>query len=202
MRRTMAILGAFLGMALLSGYGTAARAESAATSTAAGSSTVIPAAAGSGTMTSGAASTPKKGKKLVLGPNGLGALKLGMTRRQAEKTKLVKKRAVEVRNNVCNADYRIRTAKTDAPVFLSRKLGIASITAYPGVATPQGIKLGSPAKAVKKAYPGWRSVTDTGLKGRGLVKVPGNRKAYYNITISRGKVTSLQLELRNQNCYE
>ncbi|MEV0900998.1 hypothetical protein [Actinoplanes sp. NPDC049802] len=197
----MTVLGAVLGMALLSGFGTAARPEPAAASTAAVSSAVT-SAADSGTSTVTAASAPKKGKKLVLGPNGLGALKLGMTRRQAEKTKLLTKRPVEVRNKVCNADYRIKAAKTDAPVFLSKKLGIASITAYPGLATPQGIKLGSSAKAVKKAYPGWRSATDTGMKGRGLVKVPGNRKAYYNITISGGKVTDLQLELRNQNCYE
>jgi hypothetical protein len=200
MRRTTTVLTAVLGMALLSGYGVAVRPESAAASTVATAGTV--AAPQTGVPAVVAAAVPKKGKKPVLGPKGLGPLKLGMNRRQAEKTKLMTKRKVDVRNNVCNADYRVKAAKTDAPVFFSRKLGIASITAYPGVATPQGIKLGSSAKAVKKAYPGWRSLTDTGLKGRGLVKVPGNRKAYYNITISRGKVTDLQLELRNQNCYE
>ena len=122
-----------------------------------------------------------------------------MTAARAEATGLLTSVDVPERNGRCNADY---VTEGDAPVFLSTELGIASITAYAGLATPEGIKLGSAAEAVKGAYPDWRSLTDEGLTGRGLAKVPGNRKAYYNISITDGEVSYLQLQLREQDCYE
>jgi hypothetical protein len=201
-RTTNTVLSAILGLALAAGLAGHATTGAAAPAGSSASTATGQATSTAGTTTVVSVANVKKAKKRVLGPKGVGALKLGMTRKQAEKTKLVKKRKSSGQGGRCDTNYKLTGTKRTAVVFYSKKLGIASITAYPGLATPQGIKLGSSAKAVKKAYPDWRSLTDEGLTGRGLAKVPGNKKARYNISISRGKVTHLQLQLRNQNCYE
>jgi hypothetical protein len=145
--------------------------------------------------------------RLVLGPKGLGALKLGMTRAQAEATKLVEKTGPN--KGDCTTNYRLKAAGADvkgtdddAIVWYSAKLGITTIIAYPGLATPEGIKLGSSRKAVKAAYPDWRNITGPEPDGLGLAKAPGNSKAQYEITTDdKGKVIHLQLELIAQYCY-
>lgn len=60
---------------------------------------------------------------------------------------------------------------------------------------------------MKQAYPSWRNVSDSqgateGDHGRGLVPVPGNAAAVLRIALPDGKVVSLAIQLKNQDCYE
>ncbi|MBG0568160.1 hypothetical protein [Actinoplanes aureus] len=140
--------------------------------------------------------------ELVLGPDGLGGLELGMTHEKALKTGLLTGEGEVGAGPGCNTDYKPKAAGTaDAPVFFS-DLGLVSITAYPGAATPEGIELGSTVAALKKAYPDWEVVTGPGAEGRGWAKVPGNSAAVFNVTVEDGRVEHMNLQLRTQNCYE
>jgi len=96
--------------------------------------------------------------RLVFGPAGLGALKLGMTRTQAVNTGLlIADGPIDDNGPGCNAGYEPKAAgNAEAPVFLSDR-GLVSITAYPGVATPEGIKLGSKVAAAHRSGDAHRS---------------------------------------------
>jgi hypothetical protein len=136
----------------------------------------------------------------VLGPTGLGALQLGMSREQAQATGLV-----QPFRNEPNSDQCLwRSELTDAPVgtglvLHSETLGIATIDAYAGVHTPEGISIGSSLADVKAAYPGFEAHGESGHTGVG---VPGNDQAGYRIAYADSKVVELTLQYSNQGCYE
>lgn len=136
----------------------------------------------------------------VLGPDGLGSLELGMSRGQAEATGLV-----EPFRNEPNSDRCLwRSEVTGVPagegtVFYDDTLGVATIDAYAGVRTPEGIAIGSSLAAVEDAYPGFE-VNDA-LR-RSLVPVPGNDRAVYRIAYAGSKVVELTLQYVQQGCYE
>ena len=140
----------------------------------------------------------------VLGPNGLGALRLGMTVEQAEATGLIVAFPGGTGSGCTQTHLR---AGPEANVYYTKSLGIEIIDAYAGIRTPEGIRIGSSLAAVRAAYPDWYSV-DAGSdaekysNGRGYAKVPGNGKAYYRIFIRDLKVQELTLQHRSQNCYE
>lgn len=219
MRRTVTVLATVVSLALITGCSSspeqvAGAAEPVGGVTPGSSSSTATVEATTTAPSTGATATPggadetrgvpevtQPPGKLVLGPDGLGALKLGMTQAKAVKTGLLAKDG-ETEGQGCNTAYKPKAAgKADAPVFFSN-LGLVSITAYPGVATPQGIKLGSKKSAVEKAYPDLEILTGPESDGRGWAKVPGNTKALFNITIADGQVSHMNLQLRTQNCYE
>jgi hypothetical protein len=74
-------------------------------------------------------------------------------------------------------------------VDVSAKIGVFRIGAHDGVPTPEGVKVGTPVAAAKKAYPALPSAD-----GLTLVPVPGNPKATYQIDVSGGKVDSLEMK--------
>jgi hypothetical protein len=140
----------------------------------------------------------------VLGPDGFGALKLGMTEEQATATGLIDRWPV---GEGCAVNTFLRSApdKGDGGrVYLNDNRDVAIIVGYPGVRTPEGIGIGTSKAAMLKAYPGWRNETeqDPHADGRGIVVVPGNSKAHYRMDLEGGKVTGLTLQDRDQNCYE
>ncbi len=137
---------------------------------------------------------------LTLGPNGIGALKLGMTRTQAEATGLVAKFQNEPNSRLCLWRTRLVGAHGDGGiVFHSETLGVATIDAFKGIKTPEGVKIGSSVADVRRAYPGFSVDPEI---SRGYVTVPGNSKAVYRISVDNGVVNELTLQLRDQNCYE
>jgi hypothetical protein len=143
----------------------------------------------------------------VLGPDGLGSLRLGMTRDQAEATGLVE----PFRNEPSSTQCLWSSALTGAPagegtVLHSETLGVATIDAYPGVQTPEGITFGSSLAAVESAYPGL-VLHDPGFDqnsrtGRGYAPVPGNSGAVYRIVFDDATVVALTLQYGRQDCYE
>jgi len=142
----------------------------------------------------------------VLGPDGFGALKLGMTAEQATATGLVARWPAA--GDGCAQNTFLKSATGEATgaegrVYLNDR-GVQIIEAYPGVRTPEGVGVGTSRAALFKAYPGWRNVADEDPRadGRGQVAVPGNSKAVYRIVTIDGKVTELALQDENQDCYE
>ena len=160
------------------------------------------------TATTPAPTTPAAPSAPVLGPDGLGALTLGMDADQAEATGVVKPFADSPYGGCATSRL---TGATDDPtptdgertpgtVWLNSDLGIAAIDAYPGVETPEGIGIGDPLSAVDAAYPGW-DYSDHLMRGAAVV--PGNDEAVYRIAVDRSDtVTEVTLQFLNQGCYE
>src|SRR5438045_2232425 len=100
---------------------------------------------------------PVDAAPLVLGPAGVGALKLGMTRDQAESTKLITP-FTHVDETNCGWVATLADAPpTDTSagtVLASETFGVAAIFAYGTIGTPEHIALGSTGTDVGKAYPG------------------------------------------------
>lgn len=160
----------------------------------------FPTAASTATTDAQPSSTPTA----VLGPTGYGTLRLGMSVARAEATGLITTLASQPAGG-CNSSGHLLGTPVNAPdqqgtLFFSDHLGLAAIAAYPGVATPRGIAIGSTSKQVKAAYPDWRTFPETG--GRGYAKA--SPTSVYRIVVApaTGRVTELTLQLTNQDCYE
>lgn len=149
-------------------------------------------------------STPE----LVLGPKGLGELRLGMNKDAARETGLVSH--VMGSQGTCagdNNDGWLKAAGKPGPedsvgmlAFSTSSDRLVAIYAYGGIATPEGIALGSSKKEVRRAYPGWMPA-EGASQGLGLVPVPGNSEASYGIWVEHGVVVELDLELANHDCW-
>jgi hypothetical protein len=136
----------------------------------------------------------------VFGPDGVGALELGMDRDEAVANGAVAPLAIEP-DSGCLAHTALSGAPADQGlVHVSSNLGVAAIEAYPGVSTPEGIAIGSPVAVVDQAYPDW-DPSDQVM--RGYAPVPGNDAAHYRIAFDdAGAVRELTLQLVDQDCYE
>ncbi|GID96328.1 hypothetical protein Adi01nite_57400 [Amorphoplanes digitatis] len=150
----------------------------------------------------------------MIGPFGVGALKLGMNRKQAEATGLITKwvasapAGCSVTAHLRDRDRNPGDADVDGDegnIFYSKERGIQAIDAHVGLHTPEGIKLGSSLDQVKTAYPDWWDAdADADAEGNGqdLVDVPGNPRAVYQIAINEFTVVHLALHVRQQDCFE
>jgi len=149
---------------------------------------------------SGAPPSSEAHNALVLGPDGLGPLTLGMTRSEAEATGLVEPFLNEPNSDQCLWRSRLIGAPAGTgTVLYSNNFGVATVDAYEGVRTPEGIAIGSSLDAVAQAYPNWQPSDHI---RRGYVPVPGNSQLVYRIAYADGKVTQLTLQYAHQDCYE
>jgi hypothetical protein len=139
------------------------------------------------------------GSALVLGPDGVGDLKLGMSLQAALGTGLLTGKSA-VDPGGCDAGYRLKST-ANSVIWFSADKKIIAIGAE--AATPEGITVGSSRADVKRAYPKYNQVSDPEpMDGRGLAAVPGNSKAQFRIMIEDDKVTSVTLQSTEQGCYE
>jgi hypothetical protein len=132
-------------------------------------------------------------KRGTFGPYGYGGIKLGWSAKRAKAThKIVRKFG----GGACSGwDLKAhRTGRNAVGLYISKKHGVALISAPKGVSTPRGIHIGSTLKQVKRAYPKVK------LGDYYYVTVPGNKKATYNFLVSHGKVYELNIALKNQDC--
>jgi hypothetical protein len=229
MRRTVAVVvAAVAGLAILTGCGgQPQRLDGAATSVGAVQGTT--AAAGAGPSAAGAVPAKASqssqagdsesaqagdsesaqagdsersaggGSALVLGPDGVGDLRLGMSLPAALGTGLLTGKSA-VDPGGCDAGYRLKST-ANSVIWFSADKKIIAIGAE--AATPEGITVGSSRADVKRAYPKYDQVSDPEpMDGRGLAAVPGNSKAQFRIVIEDDKVTSVTLQSTEQGCYE
>ena len=131
--------------------------------------------------------------RVVLGPDGYGALKLGMTPAQAQATHLVGS-ASAAPGQTCPTG-RLLAAPSGGPpsLFFSPLLGLVAIYAYPGITTPAGITVGSTVAQLQQAYPTWRGLQ--GIEGVGYVLAPGSATSEYRIAVSSGHVIEVAIQI-------
>jgi hypothetical protein len=148
--------------------------------------------------TSSPPSAPATSEPRLLGPNGYGTLKLGMTERQARATGLL----TDYTGKACTFAY-LRDASTgEGLVWLSSaNRGIIAIEAWGDVETPEGVHIGMSGADMRRAYPGWQSVDPGSTDGRGYAAT-ANGAAIYRIVVANGKVSELTLQHPHQDCYE
>lgn len=151
--------------------------------------------------------SPTAPAALVLGPNGYGALKLGMSYRAASTTGLIDPwQTGGVGGPGCVRNTHLKASSTDRGfVYFSSTLGVEIIDAYgPSMRTPEGVHVGMTSAAMLRIYPSWVNAEGPNphSDGRGYVEVPGNSKAYYRIATLNGKVAELTLQYKKQDCYE
>ncbi|QWF80280.1 hypothetical protein [Amycolatopsis sp. CA-230715] len=127
----------------------------------------------------------------VLGPDGYGALKIGMSFDDAVAAGLLAKTAKPPVG--CGTYDLAEGAAAVDNVRISEKAGVNQIWAS-GAATPEGIGVGSTEEAVKKAYP------SAALNQYGQYVVPSAPGATYELAVHTGTVNQFHLTSENQDC--
>ncbi|MEV0588215.1 hypothetical protein [Nonomuraea sp. NPDC050310] len=160
---------------------------------------ILGAAVVAGALVIGGSAPALAAPKSTLGPNGYGAVKLGMTAKKAYATgKIVLK--MKAGEGTCSGwDLKAHpTGKDTVGLYISKKHGVAAIFGWKGMKTPEGIGIGATLKQIKKAYPKLK----TAASGYPYTPVPGNAKAYYSFLLdAKGKVYELALGLNAQDCF-
>jgi hypothetical protein len=157
--------------------------------------------------------TPKtdapKNTVLVLGPTSLGKLKIGMLPKAATATGEID---APVPAQGCGSAALKSANSDDVKVTYSADRGLVAIPAYGRIATPEGIRIGSSVAQLKAAYPDLvRRITEEGQPAEIADRESGDAFAgkgdeykgvHYRFRFLNGKLTELELEHDNQNCYE
>ena len=124
-----------------------------------------------------------------------------MNRAQANATGLVT--FTETPDQGCAQSHLAPASKAEAFAHLSATLGVATIDAWDSsVKTPEGVHIGMSIAEVKRIYPALDTsgIADLGRTG---MPVAGNAQAVYRLGVDgNGKVKELNLQYKNQNCYE
>lgn len=134
----------------------------------------------------------------TFGPDGFGALKLGMSRAKALATDLITTAPEATQGGCAGHKYKAyKVAENTFPVGISATKGISVLYALGDMRTPEGIHLGSTMEQVRKVYPGIvHNVNDY------RVTVPGNAKAFYTMGFDKsGKLGVLGLAINGQECF-
>ncbi|GAA4964824.1 hypothetical protein GCM10023334_085440 [Nonomuraea thailandensis] len=147
-------------------------------------------------MVSGATAAVAQAKP-ALGPYGYGAVKLGMTVKQAKATGDVVGKMPG--GGGCSGwDLKkYPTPENGVGIYISPRVGLAAIFAAKDMRTPEGIRLGSTTKQLKAAYPKIKK----DIHGYYVITAPGNKKAYYSFGVTHGKVTEYGIALKKQDCF-
>ncbi|CAM3992898.1 hypothetical protein KIPE111705_35145 [Kibdelosporangium persicum] len=121
----------------------------------------------------------------ILGPSGVGRMRLGMTEEQLLATSQVHS---PERSSAGCALYTSKTAT--GTVHLSADKTVVAFAFTSGVVTPERVTIGSPEEAVRAAY--------SGMTGNS-VRAPGNANATYEFTFIGGKVSKIALVAAQQS---
>ncbi|GAA0939587.1 hypothetical protein [Nonomuraea longicatena] len=132
------------------------------------------------------------------GPHGYGAVKLGMTAKQAKATGKITHKLGDSASPCTGWDLKTHpTGKDSVGLYLSKRRGVAVVFAARGMKTREGIGLGATMTQIKKAYPNVTSPADTNPR----VAVPGNSRAYYEFMLdAQGRLQEMALGLKTQDC--
>jgi hypothetical protein len=147
---------------------------------------------------SGTTNLPAPTNTTVLGPDGYGRLKFGMTLEQALATGEVTQ-PTEPGGVTGGCVVLSLRAHPDAPVYVVDELGVAAIAAGEGMHTPEGISTDSTVTEFKAAYSG----VHEGVNGMSAA-APGNPDAnYYTSVNSPGtrEIHNLMILLSGNFCF-
>jgi hypothetical protein len=136
----------------------------------------------------------------VLGPTGLGALKLGMSPDDAYATGLITKPSG---GTGCDLKAGLVGSAATEGVWFTSDSRLSAIPAYGDIATPEGVHLGSTVDKLTAAYPAYTAI-DEGKEAddRGYTDVPGHSDLQYRVETRGGVVVSLTLQSKAHGCYE
>lgn len=135
----------------------------------------------------------------VLGPDGYGALKLGMSRSAALASGVLSPAKPVASDPAGCTGHDIvghATGADSVGVYVSPTQGVVQIAATAGWRTPERIGIGASKAQVRAAYP------DLVVNTNGAhASVPGNARAVYRFNLDpAGKVTVFELALAHQEC--
>ena len=133
----------------------------------------------------------------VLGPDGLGSLRLGQSRDEVEEAGGV------IGEETLDGCYGVSLEGTPEPYVAGfaeggglESGGLASIEASPGTSTPEGIAIGAGRAEVQAAYPAVRRVSST------LWIAKASPTADYHLWFQQDEVSRVSLTLRGSPCDE
>jgi hypothetical protein len=173
----------------------------AATTAACATAPNQPAPAANASANATASAAPKtESLPNVLGPTGLGALKLGMSPDDAYATGLITKPSG---GTGCDLKAGLVGSAATEGVWFTSDSRLSAIPAYGDIATPEGVHLGSTVDKLTAAYPAYKAI-DEGKEAddRGYTDVPGHSDLQYRVETRGGVVVSLTLQSKAHGCYE
>lgn len=140
----------------------------------------------------------------MIGPTGLGTLKIGMTVSQAKATGLITNYEAYDGPEGCGYSKLKGAGGSAGAVTHSPQLGVVAIQGYGKMHTPEGIGLGDTLDEVKQTYSDFEAsdVDETERTGDGRAWAHAAGKVNYRFTFDNDKLTELGLEHQNQDCYE
>ncbi|GLW92035.1 hypothetical protein [Actinokineospora globicatena] len=138
---------------------------------------------------------PTPNGKQVIGPDGYGSLKLGMSTEQAIATGRVLPAPPGDPSSDCTPHAAPGQPEDTFAVGISPVHGVSLIFGYGDPSTPEGIKKGSTKAEVKRAYPR----LEDGAGGSSTA-VPGYPNNHYGFNFVDGKVTSISLSNQYESC--
>ncbi|WP_143466690.1 hypothetical protein [Lentzea kentuckyensis] len=133
--------------------------------------------------------------KAVIGSFGYGDLKLGMTRQQALDVKLIG--PVLEGGMPADSCTMHKITGTDQNVWVSTKLGVASIVFTPDM-TSDGVGIGATEATLKAEY---TNLQPTEPNYSYFAVADNNPSAQFVFGVKQGKVTAAFLALNNQDCH-
>lgn len=159
-----------------------------------------PATAGSpvtGISSAPPGSTSAKPESAVFGPDGFGKLKIGMKLADAVATGQIDAKSSSPAGTSCGVHDLVGYPKSG--VYVSPKLGLATVFAPAGVRTPEGIAEGDSIDKVKQAYPALVKNPNAYI-----VAEPGGANTQYVFQVDNAAtdvVSSMSLVVQGQDCF-
>jgi hypothetical protein len=143
---------------------------------------------------------PLTGTGYLLGPDGYGPVRLGMSFTEAKAAGLVRD-GDPPSGSECHPYELYVAGAADGYVHISGDRGVESIAPQRRMTTPEGLTIGADPAKVTALYPG---IDLSFLKElpRAMARVPGNATAVYRIGFQNGVVERIGLQLADEKCFE
>jgi hypothetical protein len=135
---------------------------------------------------------PEEAAALVFGPAGIGEIRLGMSRQDLERNRLVRGPVQQ-----CQA-FDAKNLRGPSNGYVSATKGVVMLRGEPPLRTPEGIGFGSTRSEVEEAYGELRGDS---IEDAWRARVPGHSGTSYSFTFDEGgMVVDMALWKDDQDC--